>query len=177
MTLEEKNRADLANANVKEVAGFSKAFRTSELNNLQSGESFVIPENYTVKQRAIGGNTENPMEYINVLTNTGRTVEFSPRSMTRVAFPVDESGKNIRENGRMKVVRSTGNLIPFIQGKEIDSTMKALKGCTIQYTESERVKTRAFGVPEEKATSNDVNTTIIGKWDLVGDKKPAGWAE
>ena len=177
MTLEEKNRADLANANVKEVAGFSKAFRTSELNNLQSGESFTIPENYTVKQRTIGGNTENPMEYINVLTNTGRTVEFSPRSMTRVAFPVDENGKNIRENGRMKVVRSSGNLISFIQGKEIDSTMKALKGCTIQYTEAERVKTRAFGVPEEKATANDVNTTIIGKWDLIGDKKPAGWAE
>lgn len=177
MTLEEKNRADLANANVKEVAGFSKAFRTSELNNLQSGESFTIPEDYTVKQRVIGGNTENPMEYINVLTNTGRTVEFSPRSMTRIAFPVDENGKNIRENDRMKVVRSGGNLVPFIAGKEIDSTMKALKGCTIQYTEAERVNTRAFGIPEEKATSKDVQVTIIGNWNLIGEKKPVGWAE
>lgn len=177
MTLDEKNKADLAQSNVKTVNGFTKAFRSSELNNLQNGESFVVPEDYTVKQRTIGANTENPMEYINVVTNTGRVAEFSPRSMTRTAFPVDESGKNVRENGRMKVVRSGGNLIPYIQGKEINSTMQALKGCTIQYTERERVQTRAFGVPEENATAKDVNTTIIGDWNLVGDKKPVGWVE
>lgn len=175
MTLAEKNAADVQKSNIKPVGSFSKAFRSNELNNLESGESFTIPENYQVMQRVIGGNTENPAEYINVTTNTGRTVEFYPTAMTRIAFPVDAEGHDVLQNGRRAVVRSEGNLIPFIQGKEIDSTMQALKGCTIQYTLKEKVNTRAFGVTNELATAKDVQTTNIGQWDIIGEKKPVGW--
>lgn len=176
MTLAEKNAADVQKSNIKAVGGFSKAFRSNELNNLVSGESFVIPENYTVMQRVIGGNTENPAEYINVQTNTGRTVEFYPTAMTRIAFPVDADGHDIIQDGRRAVVRSEGNLIPFIQGKEINATMEALKGCTIEYKLKEQVKTRRFGVEDAVATAQDVQNTNIGEWNLIGKKKPAGWA-
>lgn len=176
MTLAEKNAADSANtAQRKAVAGFSNSFRSSVLNNFGAEEKFVIPEDYTVYQRKIGqGEDARVAEYINVQTDGGRVVEFYPTAMARIAFRVDENGKNIRNNGQMDIVRSTGDVCDFIDGKAIDATMQALKGCKIHYKEVERVKTRAFGVPESTATSKDVTTTIIGSWNFAeGSKKPA----
>lgn len=172
MTLQEKNAADLANSQKEAVGSFSNSFRSSTLVNLENGESFVIPENYQVFKRKIGDRTA---EYINVTTNTGRTVEFYPTSMARIAFPVDENGKNIRENGRMKVVRSEGDVVSFIDGKAIDATMQAMKGCEILYKIKERVPTRAFGVAESDATKEDVTSTIIGSWNFDGSKRPVGY--
>lgn len=175
MTLEQKIAADKANtAQRKEVTGFANSFRSSVLNNFGAEEHFVIPEKYVVFERKIGqGEEARVAQYINITTDGGRTLEFYPTAMARIAFPVDENGKNIREdNGRMKVVRSSGTVCDFIDGQSIDAAMKAMKGCKIHYKEVDRVKTRAFGVPESSATSKDVTTTIIGSWNFEGTKKP-----
>jgi len=174
MTLEQKIAADKANtAQRKEVGGFNNSFRSSVLNNFGAEEHFVIPENYTVFERKIGqGDDARVAQYINIQTDGGRTLEFYPTAMARIAFEVDENGKNKRENGRMVVKRSTGTVCDFIDGQSIDASMKAMKGCKIHYKEVERVKTRMFGVPESAATSEDVTTTIIGSWNFEGNKKP-----
>lgn len=177
MTLKEKNSADLANSQVKAVGEFSNSFRTSQLNNLVSGEIITIPEDYQVFERKIGrGDDARTAQYINVPTNTGRVAQFYPTAMARIAFEVDDSGKNILdENGRMKVVRSQGTVCDYIDGKAIDATMKALKGCQIEYKELDRVKTRAFGVEEAVATAKDVTKTIIGSWNFYGEKRPVDY--
>lgn len=177
MTISEKDAADKAKtSNVKVLGKFSKAFRSNELNNLMDGESFIVPENFTVFSRTIRG-SENPAEYINVKTNTGRVIEFYPGSIVRNAWKVDENGKNVMQDGRQVIVRSDGNLVPFVQGKEIDSTMRALAGCEISYKIREKVPTRTFGVDEAVATSKDVQTVNIGTWNIIGDKKPEGWVD
>jgi hypothetical protein len=176
MTLSEKVAADKSNSQVKEVGGFSNSFRSSELNNLNEGEIITIPENYTVFERRIGqGENARTAQYINVPTNTGRVVNFYPTAMARVAFPVDENGKNIREDGRMKVVRSTGDVCTFIDGKAINDTMKAMVGCQIEYSNVQRVNTREFGVSEAEATKDNVTTTIIASWNFAGKKRPVGY--
>ena len=176
MTLIEKVSADKSNSQLKEVGAFSNAFRTSELNNLVDGEIITIPEDYVVFQRRIGqGADARTAEYINVPTNTGRIVNFYPTAMCRVAFPVDENGKNIRENGRMKVVRSQGDVVNFVEGKAIDATMQAMKGCSIEYKVLDRVSTRQFGVSESEATKDNVQSTIIGSWNFSGEKRPVGY--
>lgn len=174
MTLEQKNAADAANTSQrKEVGGFSNSFRSSVLNNFGAEEHFVIPTNYRVFERKIGtGADARIAQYINIQTDGGRTLEFYPTAMARIAFEVDENGKNLRENGRMVVKRSHGTVCDFIDGQSIDAAMQAMKGCKIHYKEDERVKTRAFGVPESTATSKDVTTTIIGEWNFEGDTKP-----
>ena len=174
MTLAEKIAADKANSQVTLVAGFSNSFRSNELNNLEDGDIITIPEGdlYQVCQRKIG---DRVAEYINVNTNSGRQAQFYPTSMTRIAFEVDENGKNVRVGGRMKVIRSTGDVVDYIAGKEIDGTMRKLQGCQLQYNIVKRVKTRAFGVQESVATSKDVTETIIGKWSFYGDKRPTDY--
>ena len=179
MTLAEKVAADSANSQIEAASGFSNSFRSSELNNLADGEIITIPEDYQVFKRRIGsGENARVAEYINVPTNTGRIAQFYPTAMARVAFEVDKAtGKNIRENGRMKIVRSEGDVCKWIDGKAIDATMQGMKGCQIQYKELRRVPTRAFGVQESVATKDDVTETIIGSWNFSGSKKPVGYPE
>lgn len=173
MTLQEKNQADLANSQVNAVGAFSNSFRSSTLTNLNEGEIFTIPEDYQVFERKIGDRTA---QYINVPTNTGRVVQFYPTSMARIAFEVDENGKNIRENGRMKVVRSSGDVVTFIDGKAINDTMEAMKGCQIAYGDIQRIRTREFGVAESEATKENVTSTIVASWNFTGSKRPVGYA-
>jgi len=176
MTLAEKNAADSANSQINKVNGFSNSFRSSELNNLQDGEIITIPKDYQVFERKIGsGENARVAQYINCPTNGGRIVQFYPTAMARVAFVVDENGKNIRENNRMKIVRSSGDVCAWIDGKEIDSTMKGMQGCSIEYKVLDRVKTRAFGVDESVATAADVTETIIGGWNFSGKTRPVGY--
>lgn len=177
MTLAEKNAADSANSQIEAATGFSNSFRSSELNNLNDGEIITIPEDYQVFKRKIGSGADARIaEYINVPTNTGRIAQFYPTAMARVAFEVDpKTGKNIRENGRMKVVRSEGDVCKWIDGKAIDATMQGMKGCQIAFSVVRRVPTRAFGVQESVATEKDVTETIIGGWNFSGEKRPVGY--
>jgi hypothetical protein len=177
MTLAEKVAADSANSQIEAASGFSNSFRSSELNNLQDGEIITIPEDYQVFKRKIGSGADARVaEYINVPTNTGRIAQFYPTAMARVAFEVDpKTGKNIRENGRMKVVRSEGDVCKWIDGKSIDATMQGMKGCQIAFNVLRRVPTRAFGVQESVATDKDVTETIVGGWNFAGEKRPVGY--
>ena len=166
----EKIAADQASSQRVEVGGFSNSFRSNTLTNLEEGESFVIPEDYKVFERRIG---DNKAQYINVQTDKGRTVEFYPTSICKIAFEVDENGKNIRENGRIVAPkRSVGDVVNFCEGRAIDPSMQSMKGCTIKYDQVQRIRTRAFGVKEEDATANDVTTTVLATWSFVGDKRP-----
>ena len=147
MTILEANAACKANsARIMEVGKFSKAFRQTELENIQAGESFVVPDDYVVFAQKMGkdsdGNTITA-EFINIITNTGRNARFYPSSMVKVLFAVDENGKNIKGTDRIK--RTSGTLAKYCAGKLMDNVMTALKGCTIECTKLTEVNTRKIG--------------------------------
>lgn len=183
MTLQESINATMAQSSVYSVIGnFTKAFRTDELSNIEAGESFVIPENYTIFSQRMMRNGQPvkdrdgnvvTAEFIKVETSKGRIANFYPSSLTKLAFRVDENGKDVE--GSDRIVRTEGNLVGYVKGKKIDDVMQALKGCTIECTKLNPVNVRAFGVSNEEATAKDVQKNNIGTWNLIGDKKPAGW--
>lgn len=183
MTLQESINATMAQSSVYSVIGnFTKAFRTDELSNIEAGESFVIPENYTIFSQRMMRNGQPvkdrdgnvvTAEFIKVETSKGRIVNFYPSALTKLAFRVDENGKDVE--GSDRIVRTKGNLVGYVKGKKIDDVMQALKGCTIECEKLEPIKVREFGVSNEEATAKNVQTNNIGTWNLIGDKKPAGW--
>lgn len=183
MTINEANAACAAQSSLyTEVTAFSKAFRETNLNNINEGEQFEIPQDYKIYQQRMMRNGEPVVdregnqvtaEFINVATNTGRTVRFYPSSLSKIAFAVDENGKDLVGAGR--VVPTAGALAEFVRGKAINDVMQSLKGCTVKCEKLTPVNTRTFGVSNEVATSKDVQKTNVGTWVLVGDKKPAGY--
>lgn len=184
MTILEANAACRANsARIVEVGNFTKAFRQTELENIQAGESFVIPEDYVVFGQLMMRNgtpvldskgNQVTAEFINVVTNTGRNARFYPSSMVKVLFAVDENGKDLSMDAG-RIVRTTGSLPKYCAGKAMSTAMEALKGCTIECTSLKQVNTRQFGVSNETATAKDVTRQSVGEWNLVGDKKPEDW--
>lgn len=177
MTILEANAACKANsARIMEVGKFSKAFRQTESEIIQAGESFVVPDDYVVFAQKMGKDSDGnaiTAEFINVITNTGRNARFYPSSMVKILFAVDENGKNIQGADRIK--RTSGTLAKYCAGKPMDSVMTALKGCTIECTKLTEVKTRRFGVTEDVATAKDVQIQRVGEWNLVGERKPSDW--
>jgi hypothetical protein len=185
MTIKEAIAADLGRSNVQKVDKFSKAFRVDELSNIEPGEEFTIPtgEDYVIlSQRMMRGGQPvvdrdgNPVtaEYIKCLTTAGRTVNFFPSSLTKVAFRVDpETGKDVAEN---RIVRTKGDVVAYVKKHpDMNATMEMLKGCTLKLESVEKIPVRAFGVPNDKATKKDVENNNIGTWNLVGEKKPENW--
>ena len=188
MTLDQAIKSCRANsAQMQEVGHFSKSFRSSELSNIVEGEEFTIPEDYVIFSQKIMRGQEPATdrdgnivtaEFINVVTNTGRNVRFFPTSLSKIAFRVDaETGKDL-VGAENRIVRTSGSVAKFVDGREIDSTMQDLKGCTIKCVKLEKVPVRAFGVSNASATKNDVQMNSIGTWELAeGSKKPVGWVE
>lgn len=185
MTIKEAIAAEVGKSNVEKINAFTKAFRIDELSNIEPGEQFVIPtgDDFVILsqrmmrggQPVIGANGEPvTAEFVKCQSNKGRIVNFFPTSLTKIAFRVDpETGKDVTED---RIVRTEGNVVAYVkQHPDMNETMKALQGCTIQYDLKEKVHVRRFGVTNEKATKNDVETNNIGKWTLVGDVKPANW--
>lgn len=185
MTIKEAVAAEVGKSNVEKVDKFSKAFRIDGLSNIESGEQFTIPtgENFIIlSQRMMRGGQPvldregKPVtaEFVKCQSNKGRIVNFFPTSLTKIAFRVDpETGKDVTEN---RIVRTEGDVVTYVKAHpDMNETMQKLQGCTIQYDLKEKVNVRRFGVPNEKATKNDVETNNIGKWTLVGDVKPENW--
>jgi hypothetical protein len=183
MTIETAIQVALKNSNTKEIGGFTKAFRSDDLGNILAGEEFVIPENYVVLSdrmmrdgAPVVDNNGNPVttEYIKCQTTQGRIVNFYPSSLTKIAFAVDENGKDLK--GADRIVRTKGKLVEYAKANpDINATMQALKGCTVKCVSLTPVRVRQFGVSNEQATKENVRTNNIGEWDLVGEKKPANW--
>ena len=125
MTILEANAACKANsARIMEVGKFSKAFRQTELENIQAGESFVVPDDYVVFAQKMGKDSDGnaiTAEFINIITNTGRNARFYPSSMVKILFAVDENGKNIQGADRIK--RTSGTLAKYCAGKPMNSVM------------------------------------------------------
>lgn len=184
MTVEEAINATLANsARYKEVDAFTKGFRSDDLGNIEAGEEFTIPQNYRIISQTImrdGQPVKNSKgedvtaEFIKVQTNKGRVVNFFPSSLTKVAFRVNpETGKDVTED---RVVRTQGNIVAYVKDHpDMNATMQALKGCTIKLEKLNPIPVRRFGVSNEAATKEDVETNNIGTWSLVGTKKPKNW--
>lgn len=183
MTIEQANAATAADSKqFQEIGAFTKAFRTDTLTNIEAGESFIIPENYKIFSQRIMRNgqpvtdsqgNQVTAEFINVVTNKKRNVRFYPSSVTKVLFAVDENGKDLV--GAERIVRSSGSLYEYCKGKDIDGVMKNLKGCEVLCESLTPVNTRTFGVSNEDATAKDVVVQRAGKWELIGNKKPADW--
>jgi len=179
MTLQEKMMADSANSGMKQVGGFTNAFRAATRESVKEGEILTIPsgKDFVVYENTTIGSEGKRPQYINCPTNMGRIVEFYPTMLTRTAFVVDTDCKPVLEGGRQKRVPTTGEVANFVAGKAIDPTMKAMQGCQIQFHDSQVYKTRRFGVPAEEATTDDVVDMTVGAWDFVGDKLPAGYVK
>lgn len=169
-------------SNYEEVGAFSGTMRDTQLQNIVEGEEILIPESYKIwKQRMMrnglpvtNANGDNVFsEFINVNTSAGRSVRFYPSSLCKIAFVVDEDGKDVVGAGR--VVSTKGNIADFARGRSIDSVMQSLKGCTIKLDKNEEVLVRQYGVTNEAATAKDVQKTHVGTWVLSGKKKPIGW--
>lgn len=186
MTLQESFAVERGNSNVEEVGKFTKSFRIDDLSNIEDGEEFTIPsgEDYKIwSQRMMRGGQAildrdgKPVtaEYVKCMTTGGRVVKFFPSSLTKIAFRVDpETGKDKTEN---RIVRPEGNVVSYVkQHPDMDDTMRKMQGCVIKYNLAERVPVRRFGVPNDKATKNDVETNPIGKWNFVGEKKPENFS-
>ena len=183
MTIKEAVAADLGKSNVERVSQFTKAFRIDELSNIEVGESFTIPtgDDYIIlSQRMMRGGQPvldrdgNPVEYIKCISDKGRTVNFFPTSLTKIAFRVDpETGKDVTED---RIVRTSGDVVAYVKKHpDMNETMKALQGCSIKLEKVDKINVRRFGVDNEKATKADVETNNIGTWSLVGEKKPENW--
>ena len=185
MTIKEAVAAELGKSNVKRVEKFSKAFRIDELSNIEAGESFTIPsgEDFIILSQGMmrGGQpvvdrNGEPVtaEFVKCLSDKGRTVNFFPTSLTKIAFRVDpETGKDVTED---RIVRTKGDVVAYVKRHpDMNETMKALQGCTIKLEKIDKINVRRFGVDNEKATKADVETNNIGTWNLVGDVKPANW--
>lgn len=184
MTIQESINATLAQGSrYAKQEKFTKSFRSDDLGNVEAGEEFVIPEDYVVLSQKImrGGQpvkdsqgNDVTAEFIKAQTTSGRVINFFPSSLTKVAFRVDaETGKDVTEN---RIVRTSGDLVSYAKNHpDMNATMEALKGCTVKCVKLTPVPVRAFGVSNENATKNDVQTNNIGEWTLVGEKRPANW--
>lgn len=181
MTILEANKAAEAQAGIQKVTAFSKSYR-GDLESLEKGESFTIPNDYTIFRQLMMRNGEvvkdrsgNDVyaEFINVETSKNRTVRFYPSSLGKTAFCVDaETGKDLKGSGR--IVRTKGAVAEFVRGKDIDSAMTSMKGCTILLKDVDVCNVRTFGVSNEEATKDDVTTSNVGTWEFKGSKKPVG---
>ena len=184
MTVQESINATLAQSSrYQKVDKFSKAFRSDDLNNIVAGEEFTIPNDFVViSQRIMRGN--EPLkdsngnvvtaEFIKCMTTKGRVVNFFPSSLTKVAFRVDpKTGKDAKED---RIVRTKGDLVNYVKDHpDMNQTMEALKGCTVKCEKLDPIPVRAFGVSNERATKDDVQTNNIGTWTLVGEVRPSDW--
>lgn len=187
MTIQEANVAALAQSNISQVGAFSKAFRTDELGNIENGETITIPEDFVILSQRImrggqtvmvsdgnGGQIPATAEFIKCQADSGRIVNFFPTSLTKVAFRVDpETGKDVATD---RIVRTEGDVVNYVKNHpDMNETMNNLKGCQIKFELKERVPTRAFGVSNEDAKKENVTLNTIGRWTLVGAKKPVNW--
>lgn len=191
MTLAEKNDADAKDVHNKRI--YYDLFRACPpfkddffLYNFTDGEIITIPDNYAVFRRQIKEQISLREEviyeydYINAINSDGYIVELHPNVMCAVYFEVDNNGRNIRENGRMKISRTTGTVGDFLRSrnfKNINEGLKEMTGCLIKVSFLKRVLIRKFGVPESTATSKDVIPRDVYDFSFVGERRPIGFVE
>lgn len=194
MTLAEKNEADANNSQNKSL-DFSKPNEFiedfSHLFSFNDGEIITVPDNYKLFRRQIYeyerrvwdyGYREiiHECNYINAINSEGNIVEFCPSVFLTVCFEVDNYGRNIRENGKMKISRATGTVVDFLQSgkfKNVNEGLKELTGCLIKVSFLKRVLVREIGVQESVATIKDVMTRDVYDFSFVGERRPIGFVE
>lgn len=196
MTLEEKNKTDFLNKEIESRYYFSEPRligMSPELITLNDEEIITIPNGYQIFRKQIRKyhyarsgmlqiqeiDKDAPMvEYINVVTNTGHIVEFYPLVLLSTkAIEVDENGKYIRENGRIKIHRRTDDITRFIDSigdnmYNLNNIIQAMAGCQIKYHFVKCLRIRHWGISESEANKNDVGMYILAEWSFVGDKRP-----
>ena len=190
MTLAEKNEADANNSQNKSV-DFSMPNEFIEdffhLFSFNDGEIITIPENYMLFRRKSSEWKSrdrcwvyHECNYINAINSVGNIIEFCPSVFLTVCFEVDNYGRNIRENGKMKISRATGTVVDFLQSgkfKNVNEGLKELTGCLIKVSFLKRVLVREFGVQESVATIKDVMTRDVYDFSFVGERRPIGFVE
>ncbi len=195
MTLAEKNYADAKKVLNKRI--YYNLFRTCPpfkdafyFYNFTDGEVITIPDNYEVFQRKIIETISLGFlkreervylyDYINVINSEGYIVELCPNVMCAVYFEVDHNGRNIRENGRMKISRTTGTVADYLRREgfnNINQGLKEMTGCITKVRFIKRVLISKFDVPESPATSKDVIPRDVYDFSFVGERRPIGFVE
>lgn len=191
MNLAEKNDADAKNGHNKRV--YYDLFRTNLafkddffLYSFTDGEVITIPDNFKVFRRqvieqiSLKESVIHEYDYINVTNSEGYIVELRPNVMSAIYFEVDHNGRNIRENGRMKISRTTGTVADYLRRggfNNINQGLKEMTGCLIKVSFIKRVLIRKFNVPESIATSEDVIPRDVYDFSFVGERRPIGFVE
>lgn len=159
------------------------------LGDIVVGTEFEIPQDYVVMNRPVLKDNmpvydhrgeQVFVQFIECKSSTGKTVEFYPASLFQIAFAVDpKTGKDEIIN---RIHKAKGNLVEYFKlegskGLNVNQIMSNVKGCRVKLIDLELVYVRQYGVPNDKATSADVEIKKIGTWSLVGEKRPTGWVE
>jgi len=130
------------------VNAFKGAVRSDELNTLEKGDKFTIPNDYVILEQKVG-NSGRSAQYIVVDVN-GVPKNFYPSSLTKNRAIVDDNciptGERAHTNGTCCEW--------FKKQVSVDKAMKEMKGKTLVITDITPYQTKVWGSVAEIENSN-----------------------
>lgn len=139
------------NVSDRKKEGFSsKSPRGLELNYLEVGDEFIIPENFEIYEQNIGGYI---VDYINIELTDGRKKVFYPSVFAKQRSVYNEDGTLVQPVQRVATKGSAADLSCSL-GYDIARTMDKLRGRKLKVTNVEHIRTLRLG------TTSTMMTTI-----------------
>lgn len=157
------NALEKARANgAKEIAGFTGGVRGDELNTLEKGDIFTVPEDYKVLEQVIP-NSNRKTQYI-IVDVAGVAKNFYPSSLQKNLPEYNEAGE--KTGARLK---THGEVCDWFKKQPtIDGAMRKLKGCTLEITDITPGLTLVYG----SQTGETRETGFMTVNYAAGSKKP-----
>lgn len=140
----------------KIVTSFKGAVRGDELNTLEKGDQFTIPNDFKIYEQRVGSGT-NTAQFIIVEVN-GVAKNFYPSSLQKNLAIVDDNAMPVGERAKTKGTACEW----FKKQGSIDKAMKAMKGCTLKISDVTPYQVRRFGTTDEVTTSNFMTVDFVG---------------
>lgn len=162
MTIKQSEEKAVLNGAVV-INAFKGAVRSDDLNTLEKGDKFTIPENYTILEQAVGTGG-NKAQFIVVDVN-GVPKNFYPSSLTKNLAIVTEDCIPTGERAK-----TSGAVCDWFKKQvSVDAAMKELKGCTLVISDMKPYLTKVFGSVADTRNSNFMTVDFA-----EGSRKPAG---
>ena len=159
MTVQEVVKKAIANG-AQKVNAFRGAVRSDDLNTLEKGDKFTIPESYDILEQKIG-NSDRTAQFI--VVNVGGTPKnFYPSSLTKNLAIVDDACIPTGDRAKTK-----GEVCDwFKQQITVDAAMQKLKGCTLYIKDITPYQVKVYGSVADVQSSNFMTV------EFDGDKRP-----
>ena len=130
----------------KKIAGFTGAVRSLENLNLEVGDEWTFPQNFSVYEQKIGDNVAQYI-FIEVKDNAKK---FYPSTFTKSRTIYNEDGSKTGQ--RVHTEGTAAEL--FRSAGSVDEAMKLLAGKKVKVTDVKTVRTLRYG------TTSLMNATI-----------------